>query len=98
MRIARKRPDRIVPEYSLTGDLLSFRRCARQYRYQNGSALPPSRPVQLWYGEFIHGLLENVYRLCKSEGGLPFPLPYTRLNLSDRSEKPPEGDRQRASG
>ncbi|MGU3450866.1 PD-(D/E)XK nuclease family protein [Methylobacterium sp. 391_Methyba4] len=91
MRIARKRPDRIVPEYSLTGDLLSFRRCARQYRYQNGSALPPSRPVQLWYGEFIHGLLENVYRLCKSEGGLPFPLPYTRLNLSDRIEKPPEG-------
>ena len=73
-----------LPSYSLTGDLLGYLRCGLQYRYTRIGKLPSARPVQLWFGEFIHGVLEEAFRryrdsVDKKKPSLP-PWPVSELD------------------
>lgn len=85
MDLETRSPPTIVPAYSLTGDLLSYLRCNRHYRYQNGSALPPARPVQLWFGEFIHGVMEAAFALWQDRSP-PFPWPCNMIPWDKRDQ------------
>jgi len=92
MELEVRRPEHVVPSYSLTGDLLSYLRCRLQYRYHNGSALPPSRPVQLWFGEFLHGTLELCFRYWKelAEANRPSPAFPWPCNQRDWGQPAPQ--------
>ncbi|MFY9811618.1 PD-(D/E)XK nuclease family protein [Aquabacterium sp.] len=72
-----------LPAYSLTGDLMGFLRCGLQYRYTRIGRLPPSKPVQLWFGEFIHGVLEEAFRRYKETvlAGAPKPPPWEQAEV-----------------
>jgi hypothetical protein len=70
----------VIPAYSLTGDLLAYLRCGLQYRYQHRGTLPPSKPVQRWFGEFLHGVMEESYRQWMVS---PLPFPWSNADLLD---------------
>lgn len=74
-----------LPSYSLTGDLLGYLRCGLQYRYQRIGKLPASRPVQQWFGEFIHGVLEESFRRYRDSvlRGAPSLPPWPATDLDD---------------
>jgi len=68
MELSVRKPPYLIPSYSLTGDLLSFLRCGLQYRYGTLGRLPATRPVQMWFGQFIHGVLEEAFLRYQASG------------------------------
>jgi len=81
MKLPVRPPVQTLPSYSLTSDLLGFLRCGLQYRYTRIGNLPASHPVQLWFGQFIHSVLEESFRQVK-EASKPLP-PWSTQEIED---------------
>lgn len=95
MSLSVKSSPYIIPSYSLTGDLLAYLTCGLQYRYHNRGALPPSTPVQLWFGEFIHAVMEEAFlRWGTRQQAFPWPWKPTIWEIEeyvDRRRLRPKG-------
>lgn len=48
--------------YSITGDVLAYRRCKRQYGYYNDMAFEPNHVTQLFFGRVVHETLDRAHR------------------------------------
>lgn len=48
--------------YSITGDVLSYRRCKRQYGYYNELDFTPNHVTQLFFGRVVHETLDRAHR------------------------------------
>lgn len=52
----------VRPRFSLTSDILSFRRCSRQYGYFGNDGFVPAQATQIFYGTIIHQVLDRCHR------------------------------------
>lgn len=63
-------------EYSITADVLAFRRCPRQYGHFAIHGFVPAQTTQLYFGVVIHEVLDRLHRQFAGEmEGKPKGLP-----------------------
>ena len=54
-------------KYSVTGDILSFRRCARQYGHFSDLGYTPAQEAQLYFGTVIHRTLDRLHQQYRGQ-------------------------------
>jgi hypothetical protein len=62
LEIASGKDARIRRPYSITADLLAFRRCSRQYGFFAVRGYVPAQATQLYFGIVIHEVLDRAHR------------------------------------
>lgn len=53
--------------YSITGDVLAYRRCKRQYGYYTDLDFAPNHVTQLFFGRVVHETLDRAHRHYQGE-------------------------------
>lgn len=62
LQVGAPSPVVVRPRFSLTGDILSFRHCSRQYGYFGNDGFVPAQAVQIFYGTIVHQVLDRCHR------------------------------------
>lgn len=73
-QLAIKKVNKSMESYSIIGDLISYIRCPRSYRKIQRGNLNPSRPSQMWFGNFLHGVMEALFTYSQLSTPIPLPL------------------------
>lgn len=63
--------DANIRKYSTTGDILSFKRCRRQYGFFHVRGFRSASSTQMYFGTLVHDVLDKIHRIYKSSGALP---------------------------
>lgn len=50
------------PRFSLTSDIIAFRKCRRQYGFFGQDGFVPAQAVQIFFGQIIHQVLDRCHR------------------------------------
>ncbi|WP_415380494.1 ATP-dependent DNA helicase [Halosimplex sp. TS25] len=70
--------------FSITGDVLAYRRCKRQYGYYTDMDFAPNHVTQLFFGRVVHETLDRAHRHHAGE-----------LDGTSEGDMPTEGDIER---
>jgi PD-(D/E)XK nuclease superfamily len=69
------------PRFSLTSDIISFRKCRRQYGYFGNDGFVPAQAVQIYFGQTIHQVLDRCHRHYNGLFGHPRGTFPTELDI-----------------
>ncbi len=61
LKIENKINAELKDKYSITGDILSFQLCPRQYGFFNIRGYQPAHVVQMWFGTILHQVLDKLH-------------------------------------
>lgn len=59
--------DGVRRRYSVTGDILSYRRCARQYGHFSDYGFSPAQAAQLYFGTVVHETLDRMHQQYRGQ-------------------------------
>lgn len=62
MRVIPTKEAAVKRAYSITADILAFRRCSRQYGYFAVKGFVPAQYTQLYFGTVIHEVLDRAHK------------------------------------